>query len=107
MYSLLVKLVRSNKRTLERLRDNNRGAIDASQIIMAVIGAVIGLIVVLSTLETVVDAVDDVNTTDWDFTGSDGAIALLGLVPFVYVAGVLLLSVGAVFIIAGIARRGN
>ena len=77
---------------------------NARGIIGAVIGLVVGLIVSLSTLETVVDIVDAVNTTGWDFTGYQGAISLLGLIPFVYVASILMLCVVSSF---AIASRGN
>lgn len=77
---------------------------EARTIIYSVIGMVIGLVVSLSTLGTVVDLVDAVNTTGWDFTGYTGAIALLDLIPFVYVASILLLCVTASF---AIANRGT
>jgi hypothetical protein len=71
------------------------------QIIGAVVGMIVGLIVSLSTLETVITIVSDVNTTGWDFTGYEGAIALLDLIPFVYVASVLLLCVTLSFTMTG------
>lgn len=77
---------------------------DPKTIIYAVIGLVIGLVVSLSTLGTVVDLVDAVNVTDWDFTGYSGAIALLNLIPFVYIASILLLCVTASF---AMANRGT
>jgi hypothetical protein len=68
--------------------------------IKGAIGIVIVMIVLLSCTPIVVDQVSAVNTTAWDFTGSDGAIALLGLVPFIWVAGILIAGVVMIFMLA-------
>lgn len=58
--------------------------------ITGAIGIVVVTIVLLYMTPVVVDAVADINTTGWDFTGYQGAIAILGLVPFIWIAGVLI-----------------
>ena len=63
--------------------------------ILSGIGIVILVIFFLSLTSTVVDQVADIITASsgWTFTGHEGAAALLGLVPFVWVAAILLLAV--------------
>jgi hypothetical protein len=68
-------------------------AISPKQVIVGIIGLIVGLIAGLGTVETVVDQVSGINTTGWDFTGYEGAEAILGLIPFGYVAGLALFGV--------------
>ena len=73
---------------------------DISHTIIGAIGIVIITIVLLSLTGTVVAAVQSeiwkgssgasVGKTPWNFTGYSGASAMLGLVPFVWIAGVLI-----------------
>lgn len=71
--------------------------------ILAMISVIIVLITGLAATPTVVDAVQDLNTTGWTFTGADGAISLIGLVPFIWVAMLLISSAVAMYAIA----KGN
>lgn len=64
------------------------------------ISIVILTIFLLSLTPTIVDQVQSMNTSGWNFTGSAGAIALLGLVPFVWVAMILIGAVVGMFVIA-------
>ena len=57
---------------------------------------VITLLVLLACTPIVIEQVAAVNTTEWDFTGYQGAIVLLGLVPFVWVASILIGMIFAV-----------
>lgn len=68
--------------------------------IQGAIGVVIVAIVLLACTPIVVDQVVGVNTTGWNFTGHEGAEALLGLVPFVWVAGILIATVAMIFLMA-------
>lgn len=68
--------------------------------IAAAVAVVVITIVMLYMTPVVVDAAADVNTTGWDFTGYQGAIAILGLVPFLWIAGVLAFAGVAFFMIA-------
>jgi len=43
----------------------------------------------LAMTPTVVSTVQDMNTSAWNFTGYQGAIQFLGLIPFLWVAGIL------------------
>ncbi len=74
--------------------------LDTSEKIVGAIGIVIITIVLLALTPVVVDAVQAMNTTGWNFTGKDGAIALLGLVPFVWIAGVLISACVGMFALA-------
>lgn len=76
---------------LKRLVKATRGAI--SSIVGAVVGLVIAVVVIVAVIPTIVDTIQDTNTTGWDFTGYEGAISLLELIPFIVIAGALLLAV--------------
>jgi len=81
-------------------------ALDMTEKIIGAVGIVVITIVLLSMTPTVVDqtqtmlaiAVDPL--TEWNFTGATGAIQLLGLVPFVWIAGILISSAVGMFSIA-------
>lgn len=68
--------------------------------IQRAIAVVVVVIVLLYMTSPIVDAVDAINTTAWDFTGFEGAIAILGLVPFLWVAAILGFAAYAMFQIA-------
>ncbi len=67
---------------------------------MGGIGIVILVIFFLAMTPTVVDQVQGLNTTGWTFTGHEGAEALLGLVPFVWVATILMAAIVGMFVLA-------
>lgn len=52
-----------------------------------------------------VDTIIFQNASDWNFTGHSGAESLLGLVPFVWVAGLLVLAVAGIFAMAKSGRN--
>jgi len=58
--------------------------------IIGAISIVVVTITLLALTPTVVDQVQGMNTSAWNFTGYEGAIALLGLVPFIWVASILI-----------------
>lgn len=58
--------------------------------IVGAVGIVVVTITLLYLTPVIVDAVQDINTTGWNFTGYQGAIAILGLIPFIWIAGVLI-----------------
>lgn len=66
---------------------------DVGLLILSIIGFIVSLIFSLNTVETVVEAVEAINTTGWTFTGHQGATAMLGLIPFGYIAGVAVLGI--------------
>lgn len=68
--------------------------------IIGAVGIVVITIVLLAMTPTVVDTVQDMNTTAWNFTGYQGAIQLLGLVPFIWIAGILIASAVGMFALA-------
>lgn len=71
-----------------------------SEQIQQAIAVIVVTIVLLYMTSPIVDAVDAINTTGWNFTGYQGAIAILGLVPFLWVAAILGFAAYAMFRIA-------
>jgi len=57
--------------------------------IKGAVAIVVVTVVLLAMTPTVIDQVQSLNTSTWTFTGYEGAIALIGLVPFLWVAGIL------------------
>ena len=66
---------------------------EISNRIKSAVGILVTLLIYLALLPTVVTQVQVLNTTSWLFTGATGAIVLIGIVPFVFVASILLLIV--------------
>jgi NADH:ubiquinone oxidoreductase subunit 6 (subunit J) len=77
---------------------------DVSGKLIGAIGIVIITIFLLALTPTVVSQVQDMDTSGWNFTGYQGAVALLGLVPFVWVAMILIGAVVGMFVLA---KRGG
>jgi len=73
---------------------------DAAGKIIGVIGIVILMIFFLAMTPTVINQVGNVSTAGWTFTGHAGAATLLGLVPFVWVAMILIAGVVGMFALA-------
>jgi len=61
--------------------------------IKGAVGLIVVLILYLGLVPTVVDQTQNVNTTGWSFTGYAGAIILLGVIPFIFIASILLLVI--------------
>ena len=74
--------------------------------IIGAVGIVVITIVLIAMTPTIVDSVQTmlINATDpsteWNFTGAKGAIQLMGLVPFVWIAGILISSAVGMFALA-------
>lgn len=64
------------------------------------VGIVIVTIFLLALTPTIVNIVQDMNTTGWSFIGYEGAETLLGLIPFVWVASILLGAVASMYYIS-------
>jgi uncharacterized PurR-regulated membrane protein YhhQ (DUF165 family) len=79
---------------------------DVSEKVLGAVGVVVVVIVLLSMTPTVVAQVQDQiriaeePLTEWNFTGAEGAIALLGLVPFIWVASILACGAVGMFALA-------
>lgn len=63
--------------------------VEVSDSIQKAIAVVVIMLVLLVMTDPIVDQVEAINTTEWTFTGHEGAATMLGLVPFVWVASVL------------------
>lgn len=74
--------------------------VEISSSIERAIAVIVVTIVLLYMTNPIVSAVDAVDTSNWTFTGYEGAIAILGLVPFLWVACVLGFAAYAMFRIA-------
>jgi hypothetical protein len=59
-------------------------------------GMAIGTIVAVLMLPPVTSTVIGINTTAWTFSGKDGVIALMYIIPLVYIAAVVVYIVKAV-----------
>jgi hypothetical protein len=53
------------------------------------IGLVISLIFGVALVPTVVDTIAGTNYTNWTFTGASGAKVLYGLLPFIFICGLI------------------
>jgi hypothetical protein len=51
---------------------------------------IILLIIGVNLVPTVVDTVQAINTTNWTFTGATAAATLMGLLPFVFIIGLVI-----------------
>lgn len=68
--------------------------------IIGAISIVVIVITLLALTPTVVSQVQDMDTSGWNFTGYQGAEALLGLVPFIWVASILVAAAVGMFALA-------
>ena len=90
---------------LKRFARNTKGGAIAG-VVTALISLIVVAIAWLAMTPTIVTQVQGVNTTGWTFTGYEGAIALLGLIPFAWVgAGLTMLVVGC-FALVNIMKNG-
>jgi len=74
--------------------------VNISSKIIGAVGIVVITITLLALTPTVVDQVQNMNTSNWTFTGAEGAKQLLGLVPFIWVASILVGAVVGMFVLA-------
>lgn len=78
-----------------------------SSAIKQAITIIVITIALLAMTPTVVSTVQDMNTSGWNFTGYQGAVQFLGLIPFLWVAGILTAcSVGMFAIYKGAGKAG-
>jgi len=74
--------------------------------VVGAIGIVIVVITLLALTGTVVEQVAsqlieaEATATEWNFTGAEGAKAILGLVPFIWVASILVCASVGMFTLA-------
>lgn len=60
------------------------------------VGMAIGTIISVLMLPPVTETVTGINTTAWTFTGHDGVIAMMYIIPLVYIAAVIIYIVKSV-----------
>ena len=87
---------------MRKFRDSKSGFSVAAKV-SAMLGAIIVLIAGIYMTPIIAHEVDSVifdNASDWNFTGHSGAEALMGLIPFVWIAALLILVVSILFAIS-------
>lgn len=85
---------------MKRFIKNEKG-VSIAAAIAAFIAAVIIIIAGVNLIPIVAHEVDQViflNSSSWNFTGHAGAEAILGLIPFVFIAGILIAAIGMTLI---------
>lgn len=94
----------SKERALARLKYFKADLKGGSSLIVTAVGAFIAAVIIIIAgvhmtpiVATEVDTVIFQNSSDWNFTGASGAAALMGLIPFVFIAGLLIAAVAIVF----------
>jgi len=72
---------------------------DVSSKVIGAVGIVVLVIVLLSMTSVVIEQVEAilVDADTWNFTGSSGSESILGLVPFVWIASVLIMAAVGMF----------
>jgi hypothetical protein len=70
---------------------------NVGQFVVGAVGIVVIVIVLLSMTPTVVTQVQTMDTSGWNFTGHEGAALLLGLVPFIWIASILVAAAVGMF----------
>lgn len=80
---------------------------DIQNKIIGAIGIVVVVIVLLAMTPVVIDQVEATisgsgasNASIWNFTGASGAESILGLVPFVWIASILIAAAVGMFALA-------
>ena len=70
--------------------------------VIGAIGIVVIVIVLLSMTPVVIEQVEAtvVDADTWNFTGASGAESILGLVPFVWIASILVAAAVGMFALA-------
>ena len=70
--------------------------------VIGAIGIVVIVIVLLSMTPIIIEQVESTITDadTWNFTGATGAESILGLVPFVWIASILIAAAVGMFAIA-------
>jgi len=70
--------------------------------VIGAIGIVVIMIVLLAMTPVVIEQVEAsiADADDWNFTGASGAESILGLVPFVWIASILIAGAVGMFSLA-------
>lgn len=76
--------------------------VKVSNTILLGIGMIVVMIAMLSTIGIVIEQVETAVTgaATWNFTGASGAESLLGLVPFGWIAGIVVFAIAGAFMLA-------
>lgn len=75
---------------------------NVSSKIVGAISIVVIVIVLLSMTPVVIEQVEETiaDASTWNFTGASGAESILGLVPFVWIASILIAAAVGMFTLA-------
>lgn len=72
-------------------------ALNTKGFIVALILCMVGLMFWIYLTPTVVEAIQNMNTSGWTFVGKEGAIALIQLLPFIWITAGIVVFLGVLF----------
>jgi len=72
-------------------------ALNTKGFIVGLILCMVGLMFWIYLTPTIVDAIQQMNTSNWTFVGKDGAIALIQLLPFIWITAGIVVFLGVLF----------
>jgi len=64
----------------------------ASKWIMLTVMLLLGVIL----LPMVIDQVQSIDTISWNFTAAPAAVTMLGLIPFIFIVGIVVYFIGSI-----------
>ena len=82
--------------------------VNISDSISTGIGMIIVMVAMLATTPIMIEQVEaiTVDASTWNFTGAAGAESLLGLVPFGWIAGIVVFGIAGSFMLAkGLGKK--
>lgn len=87
--------------TIQHLQRRKRKTVKINDTIVAAVSLIVVMIAMLSTIGIVVDQVNTASAAavNWTFTGHAGAAALLGLIPFAWIAGIAVMGIAGSFLL--------
>lgn len=83
--------------------------VNISGTVTAGIAMIVVMIALLATLPIVIEQVETsvADADTWNFTGASGAESLLGLLPFAWIAGIVVFAIAGAFMLAkGVGSKG-
>ena len=76
--------------------------VDISNTVTAGIAMIVIMIALLATLPIVIEQTEtaSADADAWNFTGAAGAESLLGLIPFAWIAGIVIFAIAGAFMLS-------
>jgi hypothetical protein len=91
------------------LVEEEKKTVKINDTIVAAVSLIVVMIAMLSTIGIVVDQVNTASAAavNWTFTGHAGAAALLGLIPFAWIAGIAVMGIAGSFLLVQGLKGGK